>query len=173
MIYVSEKSIEKEKIEIPEHLKHVVGILPEEQIKLLAKLSVPKKAELGWARVKTAVARAVVTPGKGIVRINGRRLEAIENPWVRMIIEEPLILIGPLRYLVNINVKVEGGGVVGRARAVRSAIAKALVKFFESETLKKIFRAYDRYLLVDDPRMKEPKKFGGPGARARFQTSYR
>ena len=132
-----------------------------------------RKIVLASGKRKTAIARAVISPGKGIVRINGRRLEAIENPWIRAIIEEPLLLIGPLRNQINIKVRVRGGGVSGQAQAVRIAIARAIVKYFDDPRIKALFRQYDRYMLVGDPRRKEMKKYGGPGARARFQTSYR
>jgi len=132
-----------------------------------------KRVVLASGKRKTAIARAVITTGTGIVRINGRRLEAIENPWVRAIIEEPLLLIGPLRSKINIRVRVRGGGVSGQAQAARIAIARAIVKYFNDPRIEALFREYDRYMLVGDPRRKEMKKFGGPGARARFQTSYR
>lgn len=64
--------------------------------------------------------------------------------------------------------------------AIRQAIAKALVAYYQKnvdeqskKVLKDLLLAYDRNLLVADPRRKEPKKFGGPGARARYQKSYR
>jgi len=132
-----------------------------------------RKIVLSSGKRKTAIARAVITPGSGIVRINGRRLESIENVWVRSIIEEPLLLIGPLRNVINVKVKVRGGGISGQAQAARIAVARGIVKFFDDPKIEAVFREYDRYMLVGDPRRKEMKKFGGPGARARFQKSYR
>jgi len=132
-----------------------------------------KKIVLTSGKRKTAVARAVITPGTGIVRINGRRLESIENEWVRAIIEEPLLLIGDLRNRINIKVRVRGGGISGQAQATRIAIARGIVKYFNDPRIEALFKQYDRYMLVGDPRRKEMKKFGGPGARARFQKSYR
>ncbi len=132
-----------------------------------------KKIVLTSGKRKTAVARAVITPGTGIVRINGRRLESIENEWVRAIIEEPLLLIGDLRNRINIKVRVRGGGISGQAQAIRIAIARGIVKYFNDPRIEALFKQYDRYMLVGDPRRKEMKKFGGPGARARFQKSYR
>ncbi|MHA1616073.1 MAG: 30S ribosomal protein S9 [Candidatus Njordarchaeales archaeon] len=153
---VSTESETKQEIEIPR---------PE--------VSRQRKIVLAAGKRKTAIARAVIMPGTGIVRINGRRLEAIENPWVRAIIEEPLLLIGPLRNKINIKVRVHGGGVSGQAQAARIAIARAIVRYFNDPRIEELFKQYDRYMLVGDPRRKEMKKFGGPGARARFQTSYR
>ena len=73
----------------------------------------------------------------------------------------------------NISVNVYGGGISSQANAIRSVIAKALVEASQSEELKREFLKYDRTLLVDDIRQVEPKKFLGPKARSRFQTSYR
>ncbi len=132
-----------------------------------------EKIVLMSGKRKSAIARAVIKRGNGVVRINGRRLESIENEWVRAIIEEPLMLIGDLRKKIDIRVRVHGGGVSGQAQAARIAIARAIVKYFEDPKIEEVFRQYDRYMLVGDPRRKEMKKFGGPGARARFQKSYR
>ena len=62
---------------------------------------------------------------------------------------------------------------MGQAEAARTAIARALVRWTKSSQLRSKFLEFDRTLLTGDPRRKEPKKFGGPGARARFQKSYR
>ncbi|MGQ4891093.1 MAG: 30S ribosomal protein S9 [Candidatus Njordarchaeia archaeon] len=132
-----------------------------------------KRIALASGKRKTAVATAVVKPGTGIVRINGRRLEAIENKYIRELIAEPLLLIGKLREQINIKVRVKGGGFSGQAQAARTAIAKAIVKYFDDPKIEEMFRNYDRYMLIADPRRKEMKKYGGPGARARFQKSYR
>ena len=74
---------------------------------------------------------------------------------------------------LDINVKVRGGGFMGQAEAARMAIARGLVKWTRSSHLKRVFLKLDRTLIAGDPRRKEPKKFGGPGARARYQKSYR
>jgi len=78
-----------------------------------------------------------------------------------------------LREKVDIDVDVEGGGYSGQADAVRTAIARGLVDWTGDAELREAFMEFDRSLLVDDPRRKEAKKFGGPGARARYQKSYR
>jgi small subunit ribosomal protein S9 len=62
---------------------------------------------------------------------------------------------------------------MGQAEAARMAIARALLKWTKSSHLRRVFLAYDRTMIAGDPRRKEPKKFGGPGARARDQKSYR
>jgi len=68
---------------------------------------------------------------------------------------------------------VSGGGVVSQSEAARMALARALVSWTKSKSLKDAYINYDRSLLAGDPRQKEPKKFGGPGARRRRQKSYR
>jgi len=74
---------------------------------------------------------------------------------------------------VNVNVKVEGGGWSSQARAVMVALANGIVKWTRSATVRKTLISYDQHMLSGDPRVKEPKKFGGPGARRKFQKSYR
>jgi len=122
---------------------------------------------------KTAIARATVKQGKGRIRINNIPLEILEPKIARDKIMEPLLLAKDAWKELDINIKVEGGGFMGQAEAARMAIARALVKWTKSSHLKTLFREYDRTMLAGDPRRKEMKKFGGPGARARDQKSYR
>jgi len=91
---------------------------------------------------------------------------------------EPLDLKS--RVAVDLRIFVHGGGQVSRVYAIRQAIAKAFVafhgKFVDEESrirIKDLIRSFDRTLLVSDPRRCEPKKFGGKGARAKYQKSYR
>ncbi len=87
---------------------------------------------------------------------------------------EPLLLIeDDVWKQLDINVKMSGGGFMGQAEAARIAIAKCLLKWTKSARLRTTLRDYDRTMIAGDPRRKEPKKFGGPGARARGQKSYR
>ncbi len=125
------------------------------------------------AKKKRAVARATIHyPGSGSVRINGYSLDAYtQNKYLRMIIEEPLVLAGDLAGKVDIYVNVHGGGFMGQAVAVRGAIAKGLAQL--NEDLRDVYMQYDRTLLVDDVRRVEPKKPLGRKARAKKQTSYR
>ena len=74
---------------------------------------------------------------------------------------------------MDINVNAYGGGIMGQADAIRTAIAKGLVEYFKDEELKKMFLEFDRSLLVNDPRRKEPKHPLGRGARKKRQKSYR
>ena len=122
---------------------------------------------------KTAIARATIKKGIGKVRVNKKPLEILEPELARLKISKPLLIAGDVAFGIDINVNVRGGGVMGQADAVRTAIARSLVKWTADEKLKNLFLEYDRNLLINDARQKEPKKVGGPGARAKYQKSYR
>jgi small subunit ribosomal protein S9 len=123
---------------------------------------------------KTAIARATVRNGKGRIRINNIPVEIYEPTIARDKIMEPLLQTDEETLKqIDINVKVSGGGFMGQAEASRMAIAKALLRWTKSARLKTAFTDYDRSMIAGDPRRKEPKKFGGPGARAKDQKSYR
>lgn len=122
---------------------------------------------------KSAVARASVRKGKGLVRINNVPVEMHEPHLARVMIMEPLTLAGDKSTKVDIDVNVQGGGVMGQAMASRTALAKGLVQFLEDDELEKMYVHYDRSLLVSDPRRKLPKNPEGRGARKKHQKSYR
>ncbi len=134
----------------------------------------PKKVLVVSGKRKTATARAVAKPGVGKVRINMIPLEIFEPEISREKIKEPLLQAGDEVWKqLDINVSVSGGGYMGQAEAARMAVANALLKWTKSAHLRTIFAEYDRTMIVGDSRKKEPKKFGGPGARAKEQKSYR
>ena len=123
---------------------------------------------------KTAIARATVSDGTGKVRINSEPVELVDPESARLKILEPFrIAEDDLRDDVDIDVSVSGGGFAGRADAARTAIARGLVQHNNDAELRDAFMAFDRSLLVNDVRQSEQKKWGGPGARARYQKSYR
>ncbi len=123
---------------------------------------------------KTAVARATVSDGEGRVRINAQPVELVEPEMSRLKMLEPFRIAGDeLRDGMDIDVRVEGGGISGQADAVRTAIARGIVQHTNDAELRDAFLSFDRSLLVNDVRQSEPKKWGGPGARARYQKSYR
>jgi len=122
---------------------------------------------------KTAVARATFRPGKGVVRVNSFFLPVFSTELARMKISEPLELIPNALDGIDVAVKVSGGGVMGQAEAVRTAIARGIVKWHNDPRMKDVFHVYDRSLLVNDSRQKEAKKPHGRGARKKFQKSYR
>lgn len=123
---------------------------------------------------KTAVARATVRPGSGRVRINAKPIELVEPEQARLKMLEPFrIAESDLRDDLDVDVQVSGGGYAGQADAVRTAIARGLVEHTNDVELRDAFMSFDRSLLVNDVRQSESKKWGGPGARARYQKSYR
>ena len=123
---------------------------------------------------KTAVARATVRDGEGRVRIDSTPVELVEPEQARLKMLEPFrIADAEVRDAVDVEVTVNGGGFAGQADAVRTAIARGLVQHLNDAELRDTFMEFDRSLLVNDDRQSEPKKWGGPGARARYQKSYR
>lgn len=131
------------------------------------------KVVVASGKRKSAVARASVKKGKGLVRINNVPVEMHQPSLARVMIMEPLTLAGDKSAKVDIDVNVMGGGIMGQATASRTAIAKGLVQFLEDQDLEALFVKYDRSLLVSDPRRKLPKNPQGRGARKKHQKSYR
>jgi small subunit ribosomal protein S9 len=126
------------------------------------------------ARRKMARARCYLTPGKGRVFVNDIPIEIIPMEVVRMKIMEPLLLAGEkIVNSVDARIYVYGGGVMGQADAARMALAKALVKFTNSDELVKIYKAYDRTMLAGDPRQTESEKWMRYSARRWRQKAYR
>jgi small subunit ribosomal protein S9 len=137
-------------------------------------MSKTKKVMVLSGKRKTAIARATVRIGKGRVRVNNVPLEIYEPKVARDKIMEPLLLTEDKVWSqLDINVSVAGGGFMGQAEAARMAVANSLLKWTKSTRLRTTLRDYDRTMIAGDPRRREPKKFGGPGARARDQKSYR
>lgn len=134
-----------------------------------------------FGRKKTAVAVTYCKRGRGLIKINGCPIELVEPEILRYKAFEPILLLGRQRFAgVDMRIRVKGGGHTSQIYAIRQSIAKALVAFYQKfvdeqskKEIKDILLRYDRTLLVADPRRCEPKKFGGRGARSRFQKSYR
>lgn len=124
-------------------------------------------------RRKTAVARATLTKGKGLIRINNEDMKSyINNELLELKITEPLILAESTgKYDIKVNVF--GGGQSSQVDAIRQAIARALVEIMGSEELKEKFVKYDRSMIVSDTRFKEMNKPNNSKARAKRQKSYR
>ncbi len=145
------------------------------------------KIEGYFASRKAARAHAFIAKGAGRVRINNVPVEMIQQEVAREVIMGPLEITGELRNKVDLSVKVRGGGYMGQSYASAVAISRALTGWTKTrkepkdhpftksvrEDLKKKLTVYDKHLLSGDDRRKEPKKFGGPGARRRKQKSYR
>jgi len=133
-----------------------------------------KKVLVVSGKRKTATARAVVKQGVGKIRINMTPVEILEPAIAREKIMEPLLQAGDATWKqLDMDVKAIGGGYMGQAEAARMAIANALLKWTKSSHLRTVFTEYDRTMVAGDARAKESKKFGGPGARAKEQKSYR
>jgi len=140
-----------------------------------------------FGRKKTSTAVAHVKEGKGLVKVNGCPLHLVTPEILRTKVHEPFMAIklgnNPLPFDfsdLDIRVRVKGGGYSAQIYAIRQAIAKGIVAYYQKfvdesskQQIKDKFLAYDRSLLVADSRRTEPKKFGGPSARARYQKSYR
>ncbi|OBS25468.1 hypothetical protein FPOA_06002 [Fusarium poae] len=125
-----------------------------------------------FGKKKTATAVAHCKAGKGLIKVNGRPLQLVQPEILRFKVYEPLLVVG-LDKFAGVDIRV-------RIYAIRQAIAKSLIAYYQKfvdehskNLLKQALVQFDRTLLVADNRRCEPKKFGGPGARARFQKSYR
>ncbi len=128
-----------------------------------------KKAFYGTGKRKNAIARTRIYEGSGSVLINGQSMEEyFPRDTLRMIINQPLELIN-LKDKLNIMVNVTGGGISGQAQAVRHGISRALLQY--DPNIRKTLKSAG--LLTRDARVKERKKYGQPGARAKFQYSKR
>lgn len=124
---------------------------------------------LGTGRRKTAVARVRMAAGAGKITVNGRPFEAyfpLES--LRIHATQPLT-VTQMGNRYDVRVNVSGGGPNGQAGAIRHGIARALLT--ADPNLRPLLRADG--LLTRDPRMRERKKYGQPGARKRFQYSKR
>ncbi|KAI4107405.1 MAG: hypothetical protein L6R37_001636 [Teloschistes peruensis] len=155
-----------------------------------------------FGKKKTATAVAHCKQGKGLIKVNGKPLSLVQPEILRFKVAlpsppplappknshtktpqvyEPILILGLDKFAqTDIRVRVSGGGHTSQIYAVRQAIAKSIVAYYQKyvdeyakNQLKQALVGYDRTLLVADNRRCEPKKFGGPGARARFQKSYR
>ncbi len=172
-----EEKVETKKIEAPK--PEMKKEEPKKGSSKPKKARKSKKAKKKGVRVehsrgkrKRAIARATVKEGSGRVRINSKLVSSFGNRYFKSIVSEPLELIGPNGLNVDVSVKVHGGGEMGQAQACRTAIAKALAQYFGEAVVAK-YKEDDAYLLREDPRRVEPKKYMGPKARARNQKSYR
>ncbi len=145
------------------------------------------KTEIYFATRKTSKAHVFISKGVGKIRINNVPVDMINQETAREAILAPLEIAGDLRKKVDISVRVKGGGFMGQASATATAISRALTGWTKSkrdpkdhpftksvrDDLQKRITEFDKYLISGDARRKEPKKFGGPGARRRKQKSYR
>nr|QLA09570.1 40S small subunit ribosomal protein uS9 [Euglena gracilis]6ZJ3_SL Chain SL, Ribosomal protein uS9 [Euglena gracilis] len=146
------------------------------------KLAESKKQKvMTFGKKKHAIAVVTCNKGKGLVKCNGVPIDLLQPEPLRLKVMEPILIAGKHRFRnVDMRIRVRGGGQTSQLYAVRQAIAKALVAYYQKYVdeaqkleIKDAYLQYDRTLLVADPRRTEPKKFGGHGARARRTKSYR
>ncbi len=123
---------------------------------------------------KTAIAKAEIKEGTGKITLNKINYENMHE-FDMLRIKEPIIIAEKILGKINFDIKVsvKGGGEKGQVDAARLAIARAIIKFTNSEKLEDVFFEYDKHLLVADVRRKEANKPGDSKARAKRQTSYR
>jgi small subunit ribosomal protein S9 len=124
---------------------------------------------LGTGRRKTSIARVRLSSGSGKVTVNGRAFENyFPTDSLRMVVQQPFVITN-MTDKFDVRVNVTGGGPAGQAGAVRHGISRALL--LVDAALRPPLKAEG--LLTRDPRMRERKKYGQPGARKRFQFSKR
>ena len=127
------------------------------------------QSHYGTGRRKTSAARVFIKPGSGEIVVNGRPLDTFfGRETARMIVRQPLT-VAEAEGKFDVHVTVSGGGTTGQAGAIRHGISRALTEY-NQELRKKLKK---EGFLTRDPRMKERKKYGQRGARARFQFSKR
>lgn len=120
-------------------------------------------------RRKESVARVWLTPGSGKIQVNEQEvLDYFGRKTLEMILRQPFG-VTKTEGQYDVRATVNGGGLTGQAGAMLLGIARVLIK--TNAEFKKALR--DAGFLTRDPRMKERKKYGQPGARKRFQFSKR
>ena len=120
-------------------------------------------------RRKESVARVWLAPGKGEIKVNKKELLTyFRRPTLEMIIKQPFV-VTETEGKYDVVATVKGGGLTGQAGAMVLGISRALLK--DNEEYRKLLRGAG--FLTRDPREKERKKYGQPGARKRFQFSKR
>lgn len=178
-VEIKEKEVEKltEKLEVKVEKQEVKVEKESEKPKTQKKKPIKLLSNVIFTKSKRkrSVARASAVPGTGVIRINSKLIDTITPPELRAAMLKSIYLSDVTKDIaknLNIKVNVYGGGVSSQAQAIAGAIARIIVEK-GGEPVKEMLIDYDRRLIIDDSRRVEPKKFLGPKARARFQTSYR
>ncbi|KAJ9454431.1 40S ribosomal protein S16 [Diplonema papillatum] len=134
-----------------------------------------------YGKKKHAIAVVTCQAGKGMIRVNGVPLNNVQPVGLRLKLQEPILLAGASKFRgVDMRIRVRGGGHTSQIFAIRQAMAKSLVAYYQKYVdeptkmeIKNAYLGFDRTLLIADPRRAEAKKFGGSGARSRYAKSYR
>lgn len=123
----------------------------------------------GTGKRKTSIARVYLRPGSGKITVNRRDLLSYFNNEAHLILIKQPLIVTDVEEKFDIYINVRGGGLTGQAGAIRHGISRALIEYKKElrDRLKK------EGLLTRDARIKERKKYGQRGARARFQFSKR
>jgi small subunit ribosomal protein S9 len=128
-----------------------------------------QSAYYATGRRKTAVARTWIKPGNGAILINNREIgEYFPTESARLVLTQPLTITNNMGN-IDIKVTVAGGGISGQVGAIRHGITQALIEM--DPDLRPVLKKAG--FVKRDPRVKERKKYGQKGARARFQFSKR
>eukprot|EP01064_Diplonema_japonicum_P010758 TRINITY_DN179_c0_g2_i1.p2 TRINITY_DN179_c0_g2~~TRINITY_DN179_c0_g2_i1.p2 ORF type:complete len:148 (+),score=28.25 TRINITY_DN179_c0_g2_i1:50-493(+) len=134
-----------------------------------------------YGKKKHAIAVVTCQKGKGLIRVNGIPLNNVKPEGLRLKLQEPILLAGKDKFRgLDMRLRVRGGGHTSQIFALRQAMSKALISYYQKfvdeptkQAIKDTYMAHDRTLLIADPRRTEMKKFGGSGARSRYAKSYR
>ncbi|MBN2101358.1 MAG: 30S ribosomal protein S9 [Candidatus Aenigmarchaeota archaeon] len=161
----------KEKTEAKSHPKEEKHVkeAPKKEVKKPKKVPTPKKEKpkeekqgknviFTVGKRKVAVARCTIRPGVGRILVNSTPVELIQSEVVRLMVSEPMLILGNDKWKAyDFDINLSGGGVMGQAEAARQSIARGLVELFGNE-VKAIFLEYNRAFLAYDPRRTEPHK---------------
>jgi len=123
----------------------------------------------GTGRRKSAIARVFLRPGTGQWKVNGKAFETYFVTEQQRVAAKRTLIVADMVANFDVVTTVKSGGVAAQADAVKMGIARALIVF--NPELRKVLKAEG--LLTRDARVKERKKYGQKGARARFQFSKR
>jgi small subunit ribosomal protein S9 len=170
--------VEETKAEKAEEAKVVTEDTSKKRTAPKRKAAAKKEVQVVFVKSKrkNAVARGSAKSGAGKIRINHFDVNTYEPIELRRIMLEPIRVSGTTHDIarkLDIDINVYGGGQSSQAQAIRGVIAKCIEKSSGGDSVRKEYLHYDRFMLIDDSRRVEPKKFKGPKARARFQKSYR
>merc|ERR1712156_1352496 len=129
-------------------------------VKMMADSKEPIQSVQVFGRKKTATAVAYCKRGKGQIRVNGKPLTEIEPKALQQKLQEPVLLLGKDKFAdVDVRIRVKGGGRIAQIYAIRQALSKSLVAFYQKyvdeqskKTIKDTLVQFDRSLLVADPR---------------------
>lgn len=159
------KAVVKETAPVKKAVEMSSGVLHEQVVKIAPKGSAKKPLAHGVGRRKSAVARVYLRRGTGLIVVNGlSHNEYFDKDIMRADAARPFAVV-PMAARYDVQVNVQGGGLVAQAGAVRLGISRALL--IVDENVRSVLR--QNGLLTCDSRVKERKKYGQKAARRKFQ----